>query len=111
MSRPRKLDVASLLSIDANKATLTIETPEDPEERDSRLRVAEQQAAHERWRVTITHFITLGTFVLGVLAIVAICLTLLLRRDTTEKIQHRATVGLSSVLSGAVGYLADRPRG
>ena len=79
--------------------------PKEPSnERTARIRSEDADARHRRWRGTITYL----TFVLGVLAIGTACLVLLFRPGTPAQLQQWATVGLSAILSGAVGYLAGK---
>jgi hypothetical protein len=85
---------------------LTAEPKEIRTDRGVRLRIAEQDARHRRWRET-SSFVA---YLLGLVSIGVMCAILIFNPETSDQLRQWATGGLSAILAGATGYLAGKGR-
>jgi VIT1/CCC1 family predicted Fe2+/Mn2+ transporter len=87
-------DIASIQNLN-----LTITPPEDPAARESRLRIAEASAAHERRKELLLYIVT----ALIIAAAFAVCAYVVLSKNFSGEM---AT--LLSIVTGLLGYVAGK---
>jgi hypothetical protein len=82
----------------------TITTVEDSAERESRLRIEEANAAHQRRKELILYSVTAGVVALVVL----LCARIILRKGLATEDGKLALALLTSIVTGLVGYVTGR---
>jgi hypothetical protein len=83
---------------------LSITPREDPEVRDSRLRVEEANAAHQRRKEVILYYNTSVVLAL----VVIVCSWTILKRGLTTEEGKLALALLTSIVTGLLGYVTGR---
>jgi hypothetical protein len=81
-----------------------IKTAESPEERDSRLRREEADAAHERWRTSILFGVGIGV----ALVVGGLCLWATLDQSFSPDTQKWAAAIVTSMIAGILGFLTGK---
>ena len=77
---------------------------EDPAERDSRLRIEEANAAHQRRKELILHIAAL----LVISVVLAVCVWTIVKTNSTEEDKKWAVPILSAIVTGLIGYVTGR---
>jgi len=83
---------------------LSITPREDPAERDSRLRIEEANAAHQRTKEIILYSLT--SMVVAV--VVGLCVWLVAKKGLTAEEGKLALALLTAIVTGLVGYVTGR---
>lgn len=92
-------DIASIQNLN-----LTITPPEDPAARESRLRIAEASAAHERRKELLLYIVT----ALIIAAAFAVCAYIVLSKNFSGEMDKWASATLLSIVTGLLGYVAGK---
>ncbi|MBL8189187.1 MAG: hypothetical protein JNK38_14360 [Acidobacteria bacterium] len=96
------LDLNELASSQAVK--ISIATVENTAERESRLRVEEANAAHQRRKEMLLYSVTIGV----VSIVVVLCAWVILRKGLATEDGKLALALLTSIVTGLVGYATGR---
>lgn len=83
---------------------LTIVPREDPAERDTRLRIEEANAAHQRRKESALHVATL--VVVGIA--IGVCVFIVLRANSTADDRKWAELLLTAIVTGFLGYVTGK---
>lgn len=83
---------------------ISIATVEGAAERDSRLRIEEANAAHQRKKELLLYGATIGV----VLIVVFLCTWVILRKSLATEDGKLALALLTSIVTGLVGYVTGR---
>lgn len=97
-----KIDLNELANRPDHQLTLT--PREDPVERDSRLRIEEANATHQRRKELILHIAAL--LVMGV--VLGVCVWTIIKTDSSEADKKWAVPILSAMVTGLIGYVTGR---
>ena len=100
MTPPSSIDLETLSP--RHTLELRVEAEENPAERDARLVRESAQAAHDRWKSTLAFLAFMGAAV----AVGAIAAFILLRDTSSVDDRRWAATALSSLLTGALAFLA-----
>jgi hypothetical protein len=83
---------------------LTLVPREDPDERASRLEIAQADAAHRR---RLEYMLYVAALVL-VCAAFGLCLWIVIKKDSTAEDRNRSMTLLAAIVTGFVGYVTGR---
>jgi hypothetical protein len=83
---------------------MSLATVEDSAERESRLRVEEANAAHQRRKEMLLYSVTIGV----VSIVVLLCTWVILRKGLATEDGKLALALLTSIVTGLVGYATGR---
>ena len=83
---------------------LSLTPPEDPAVRESRLRLEEASAAHERHKELLLYIVT----AVIVAAAFSLCAYVVLSRNFSGETDKWAAATLASIVTGLVGYVTGR---
>jgi hypothetical protein len=95
-----KIDLNDL----ANRHQLSIVPREEPDERDSRIRIEEADAAHRRRKDLL--FSISALVVIGVA--LCLCVWVIVGEGSTAASKERAWPFLTAIVTGLVGYVTGR---
>jgi hypothetical protein len=98
----RQTNLDSLIRADALALDVDIKTPENPEDRQSRLRRLEADATHARWREDLKFagfYLLILSFVIG-----SAYFAIKAGKDDTE-LRQWCLATLTMVISGGLGYM------
>lgn len=83
---------------------ISITTNEDSAERETRLRIAEADALHQRQKELLLYRLTAGV----IAVVVLICAWIVLRRGLSTEEGKLALALLTSIVTGLVGYVTGK---
>lgn len=83
---------------------LSLSTAEDLLEKETRLRIEEATAAHQRQKELLLYRLTSGV----ILLVVALCAWVVLRKGLANEEGKLALALLTSIVTGLVGYVTGR---
>jgi hypothetical protein len=92
-----KVDLTEIAKSQSLKISLT--TSEDASERESRLRIAEADAIHQRHKEMLLYWLTAGV----ITVVVLICAWIVLRKGLSTEEGKLALALLTSIVTGLVG--------
>jgi len=95
-----KIDLNDL----ANRHQLSIVPREEPDQRDSRIRIEEASAAHGRRKDLL--LLTSALVVIGVA--LCLCVWAIVREDSTTEDKKWAVPLLTAIVTGLLGYVVGR---
>lgn len=98
----QKVDLTEIISNPSFK--FSVMTNEDASERETRLRIAEADAAHQRQKELLLYRLTAGV----IAVVVLICAWIVLRRGLSTEEGKLALALLTSIVTGLVGYVTGQ---
>ncbi|HZH32695.1 MAG TPA: hypothetical protein VEY11_18155 [Pyrinomonadaceae bacterium] len=95
-----KIDLNDL----ANRHQLSIVPREEPDQRDSRIRIEEADAAHRRRK----DLLLTGSALVVIGGALCLCVWAVVREDSTASDKEWAVPLLTAIVTGLVGYVTGR---
>lgn len=97
-----KLGLRELVNTQSVK--FSVATSENSEERESRLRIEEANATHQRRKEMLLYSVTIGV----ISVVVILCAWVILRKGLATEDGKLALALLTSIVTGLVGYATGR---